>query len=102
MGQVVAEISIVPIGTAGPSISGYVTACYNALKTAKDIRFQLTAMSTIVEGPLERVLEVAQRMHQLTLEKGAPRVLTSIKIDERGDKPLTIEGKVRAVLGKGL
>lgn len=99
-GQVVADISVVPLGTASPSVSSYVAGCYDILKATPGIKFQLTAMSTIIEGPREKVLEVAHCMHQLPFEKGAQRVVTVLRIDERKDKPLTMKGKVEAVLGR--
>jgi len=95
--QVVAEISVVPLGTAGASLSQYVAACVEALKKAPDVSYQLTAMGTIIQGSLKRVLEVAEEMHQVPFAKGAQRVITTIKIDDRRDKPLTIEGKVKSV-----
>jgi uncharacterized protein YqgV (UPF0045/DUF77 family) len=39
-------------------------------------------------------------MHQLPFERGAQRVLTSIKIDDRRDKQLSIQGKKEAVTEK--
>lgn len=98
--QVVAEISVVPLGTSSPSVSQHVAACLDILKEAQGIHYQLTAMGTIVEGPLERVLEVAKLMHRACFNMGVQRVVTTIKIDERKDKPLTIGGKVEAVLDK--
>ena len=54
-------------------------------------------MGTIIEGPLEQVLELAQRMHEVPFALGSKRVLTTIKIDDRRDKLATIESKVTAV-----
>lgn len=39
-------------------------------------------------------------MHRVPFEMGAPRVVTSIKIDERVDKELHIEEKVKDVKEK--
>ena len=96
--QVVAEISVVPIGTGSASLSQYVAACVDILKQAPDVSYQLTAMGTIIQGPLERVLELAGKMHQAPFAQRVERVLTTIKIDDRHDKPLTIESKVQAVV----
>jgi len=96
--QVVAEISVIPLGTASASLSKYVAACVDTLKQAPDVSYQLTAMGTIIQGPLKRVLELAEEMHQVPFAQGAQRVVTTIKIDDRRDKPLTIEGKVKAVV----
>ncbi len=96
--QVIAEVSVIPLGTASAGLSHYVAACVDILKQAPDVSYQLTAMGTIIQGPLERVLELAGKMHQAPFSQGAQRVVTTIKIDDRRDKPLTIEGKVKAVV----
>jgi len=98
--QVIAEIHTLPLGTATTSLSQYVAACIETVKQAQDISYQLTAMGTIIQGPLERVLELAQKMHEVPFTMGARRVVTTINIDDRRDKPATIEGKVKAVLNK--
>ena len=94
---VIAEIKIVPLGTTTTSLSRYVTACVDILKQTQDITYQVTAMGTIVQGPLEQVLKVAQKMHEIPFTMGAERVATTISIDDRRDKPATIESKVKAV-----
>ena len=96
-GQVVAEVSIVPVGTADAGISRYVAASLEVLEGKKDISYRLTPMGTIIEGPLEKVLEAISEMHQVPFSKGAVRVVTSIKIDDRRDKTATMNGKVESV-----
>ena len=54
-------------------------------------------MGTIIQGPLERILDLAQKMHEAPFAIGAERVLTSITIDDRRDKLATMESKVKAV-----
>ncbi len=95
--SVIAMIKIVPLGTATPSLSHYVAACLSAVKEAQDISYQITAMGTIVQGPLERILELTQKMHEVPFAMGAKRVATTIRIDDRRDKPQTMEDKVKAV-----
>jgi uncharacterized protein (TIGR00106 family) len=96
--MVVAEVSIVPLGTGTPSISKYVARALETLRNEKDLKYELTAMGTIIEGDLEKVLEVVKRMHDDTFGEGIVRVLTTIKIDDRRDKPLSIDGKIESVL----
>ena len=96
--EVIAEISVIPLGTATTSLSHYIAACIDTIKQAPDISYQLTAIGTIIQGPLERVLELAQKMHEAPFAQGAKRVVTNIKIDDRRDKPITIESKVGAVI----
>ncbi|MFC2048275.1 MTH1187 family thiamine-binding protein [Chloroflexota bacterium] len=95
--SVIAEIKITPIGTETTSLSRYITACINTVKQAKDISYQLTAMGTIIQGPLERVLELTQKMHEAPFSMGAQRVVTSLNIDDRRDKQIAMESKVKAV-----
>ena len=95
--SVIAELKIIPIGTATASLSRYVAACVSTLKQAQDISYQVTAMGTIIQGSLERVLELAQQMHEVPFTMGADRVVTTISIDDRRDKVITIESKVKAV-----
>ena len=97
--QVIAEISVLPLGTASPSLSHYIAACLEVVKGALDIRYQLTAMGTIIEGPLDRVFELASQIHEIPFEMGAQRVFTLIKIDDRRDKLQTMEEKVKAAKG---
>lgn len=95
--RVIVEVSVAPLGTANTSLSEYVAGCLKVLEAQKDITFQLTAMGTIIEGPLKRVLDVIQQMHQVPFDLGCQRVLTTIKIDDRRDRRATIESKVKAV-----
>lgn len=53
-------------------------------------------MATIVHGPLYRVLELAQEMHEIPFTMDVSRMLTSINIDDRRDKLITIASKVKA------
>ena len=93
------DISVVPVGTTKPSVSDYVAGAVRILKEA-GIKYELTPMNTIIEGDLEKLLALAQRMHCSAFDAGAKRVVTTIRIDERIDKPLTLEGKVKAVRDK--
>lgn len=97
-GQVVAEVSIIPVGTGDTGLSRYIAACLEVLEGRKDITYRLTAMGTIIEGPLDKVLEMICKMHEVPFSKGASRVVTSIKIDDRRDKPSTMAGKIESVM----
>ena len=98
--QVVAEITVVPLGTATTSVSRYVAACCDFLESNKDISCQLTPMGTILEGPLDKVLEAVRKVHEVPFNLGATRVVTTLKIDDRRDKTLTMSGKLDSVAKK--
>ena len=93
------EISVVPIGVEGSSLSSFVADCLRVLKKEK-VRYELTAMGTNIEGDLKDLIRVALKMHEVPFKKGAPRVVTILKIDDRRDKKGTLSAKKRAVQTK--
>ncbi len=92
----VAEVVITPLGTGSPSLSAYVAKVHGVLRES-GLKYQLTPMGTIIEGPVDEIFAVTRRMHEVLFAEGVKRVVTSLRIDDRRDKELTMEGKVRAV-----
>ena len=90
------EISVVPIGTKETSLSSYVADCIRILKKEK-VHYELTSMGTNIEGDLQVLMKIALKMHETPFKKGARRVVTTLKIDDRRDKKGTLSGKKRAV-----
>jgi len=91
------DLSVVPVGTPTPSVSQYVAGAVQILQNEPGIKYELTPMGTIIEGDLERLLILVGKMHQSAFDAGVMRVVTTVKIDERRDKPLTMSGKIEAV-----
>ena len=97
----VADVTVVPLGTGGTSLSAYVAACKRELQRhGEGLEFELTAMGTIIEGDLDRILALARRLHEVPFERGASRVTTTIRIDDRRDKAGSIAGKLKSVQEK--
>ncbi len=96
----IVEVTIVPLGTGSPSVSSYVAACHKVLAQQEDVKYQLTPMSTVIEGDLDRIFSIIRKMHEVPFVAGAVRVSTSIKIDDRRDKELTMTGKIQSVKDK--
>lgn len=71
--------------------------CHNVLETEKRIKYALTPMGTVLEGDLDVILEMVRKMHEVPFDKGAMRVSTLIKIDDRRDKESTMEQKIDSV-----
>ncbi len=94
------DISVVPVGTQSPSVSRYIAGAVRILKNEPDVKYELTPMNTIIEGDLGKLLSLAQRMHESAFDAGASRVVTTIRIDDRRDKPLTMNGKKKSVIDK--
>ncbi len=94
------EVSIIPLGTGTPSVSQYIAQAVRVLKGEEDIKYELTAMGTIIEGDLERLLSLVKKMHEAVFDAGVSRVVTTIKIDERRDKPSSMNSKIESVKRK--
>lgn len=94
------EITVIPLGTATTSVSQYVASCHQKLKEQDKVKFQLTPMGTILEGKLEDIFEIAKALHEVPFEKGAERVATIMKLDDRRDKESTMEKKIKSVVDK--
>lgn len=98
MGQVIAEVSFSPLGTPTPSVSKYVTAAFAVLKDHPEVKYQLNPMGTVIEGERRDVINVVEAMNEAVFAAGALRVGTTLKVDERRDKPSSMDHKVEAVL----
>lgn len=97
----IVEVTVIPIGTGTTSLSNYVADLHRLLADAPEsIRFEMTSMSTIIEGELGDLLQVIRRLHEAPFAHGAGRVSTSIKIDDRRDKVASMEQKLRSVREK--
>ena len=94
------EVSVVPVGTGSPSVSQYVAGAVQILKREQGIEYAVTAMGTIIEGELARLLAIVRKMHESAFEAGAMRVVTTVKIDDRRDKVSSMSGKVASVTEK--
>jgi len=96
----IVEVSVVPLGTKTTSVSKYVAQAVEVLRSEKDIKYELTAMGTIIEGDLEHLLTVVGKMHEAVFDAGATRVVTTIKIDDRRDKVSNMSSKIESVKRK--
>jgi uncharacterized protein (TIGR00106 family) len=100
MNHVVAEVTVVPLGTGTASLSRYVAEVESVLKNHPRIKSMLTPMSTVLEGDLDDVLKAVREMHEIPFSKGALRVSTRISIDDRRDKTISMKSKLEAVKSK--
>jgi len=92
------EISVIPVGK-GTSVSKYIAEIIKYLED-QGIRYELCSMGTTVEGDLEKIFYIAKKMHEIPFKMGIHRVVTVIKIDDRKDKKINIEGKIKSVKEK--
>jgi uncharacterized protein (TIGR00106 family) len=90
------EISVTPLGLATPSVGDYIALVVKHLQD-EHIPYELTDMGTLVHGHAARLLKIAQVLHELPFEKGVQRVVTHITIDDRRDKDVYLQDKVKSV-----
>ncbi|WP_442598793.1 MTH1187 family thiamine-binding protein [Neobacillus sp. D3-1R] len=97
----IVDVTVIPVGTSTPSVSEYVAEIQKVLaKHEGEIKYQLTPMSTLIEGDLKVLLEVVQEIHEVPFQKGLQRVCTNIRIDDRRDKVHSMESKLNSVQAK--
>ena len=83
---VVVEISLIPIGE-GTSLSKYVADAQKVLQRL-GVEHLLTPSSTVFQASSRKeALEIIDMLCEEVFKKGAKRLVTTIKIDERRDKP---------------
>jgi len=92
----IAAVSISPIGE-GISVSRFVSAAVAVARDQDRVRCRLDPMFTTLEGELSDIYALVQRMQQAVFDAGAQRVSTVLKIDDRRDRAVEMEEKVRAV-----
>ena len=90
------EVSIVPVGTGTPSLGDYIAGAIRVLEKA-GVSYEISPMGTLFEGDLKDVLSLARRMHEAAFRQGVQRVITTITIDDRRDKAVTMRSKVASV-----
>jgi len=92
----IAAVSISPVGV-GVSVSKYVAAAIAVLEAQDRVRWQLDSMFTTLEGEPADLFPLIAAMQEAVFQAGAVRVGTVIKMDERRDRAVRMEDKVRAV-----
>lgn len=94
----IVEVSIVPLGV-GVGVSSFVAGAIRVLEKSA-LKYELTAMGTIISGDLDDIFAVIRKMHESCFDAGAVRALTQIRVDDRRDSESSMERKVRSVREK--
>lgn len=94
----IVAVSIAPVGD-GVSVSRHVAAALHVVREQDRVRHRLDPMFTTLEGDLDEIFALIRRMHEAVFAAGAQRVGTVIKIDDRRDRAVAMEDKIRAVDG---
>lgn len=89
------QISIVPVGTSTASFSSSVSKAVQIIDR-KGLNYQVTPTSTVIEGELGQLMEVAEEIHKSVINQ-ADRIITNITIDDRTDKKINMNNQVEIV-----
>ncbi len=93
--MIVADFAMVPMGS-GTSAAKYIRSVYGVLRES-GIKFMPGPMSTSIEtGTFEELFEVIEKANKKLTEMGVQRIITSVNIDYRLDKEISIESKLGA------
>jgi uncharacterized protein (TIGR00106 family) len=89
--------SIYPIG-AGTSVGQYVRRAVRALSQIPGLTFEVTPMSSVLEAEnIGTILEAVQVSHRALRSIGARRISSTLRIDERLEKPRMMKDKIRGL-----
>lgn len=95
----IAAVSISPVGK-GVSVSRYVAAALQVVGEQDRVRHRLDPMFTTLEGELADIYALVTRMQEAVFAAGAERVGTVLKIDDRRDRQVAMDEKLRSVESK--
>ncbi|MBI4343365.1 MAG: MTH1187 family thiamine-binding protein [Candidatus Omnitrophica bacterium] len=100
-----AELELVPIGTKSASLSALLAEVVRRIDES-GLDYRVGPMGTVIEGDWDAVMRVAKSCHEALLAS-VERVMTTIRIDDRTDRPAPgrIAAKVQSLearLGRSL
>ena len=91
--MIVADFATIPMGT-GTSASYYVLAVHELLRQS-GIKFAAGPMSTAIEASsFEELFGVIEKANEKLAKMGVQRIITTVHIDYRLDKDVSIESKL--------
>ncbi|ERT57370.1 uncharacterized protein (TIGR00106 family) [Peptoniphilus koenoeneniae] len=93
----VCELTLVPLGQ-GTSCSKYVAGALDSIKDMEGIQYELNPMGTVIAAEeLSTLYKAIEIMQESVFKKGANRVYSVIKIDDRRDKERDFHEKIKSV-----
>ena len=92
-----ADLTVIALGGAEASASAYIAEIQRRLAAQDRVRYALHAMGTSLEGTTADILAIVGELHEVPFERGAPRVYSVLKLDDRRDREQSLEDKVASV-----
>ena len=91
----IAEISIAPLGK-GTSVNKYVKKAVEVFRR-RGLKMFHSPMATCIEGSLDEIFAAVKEAHEELAKMGVERISTLIKIDDRRDKQVKMEDKIKSI-----
>jgi uncharacterized protein (TIGR00106 family) len=97
--MLIVEIAVDPIGTSSPSVGDYIRRVVEVIKR-RGLKHWVGPMGTSIEiSSFKELGELLQDIHDELNRLGVMRIVTSVRIDDRRDKGIDMEYKVRRASG---
>ena len=90
------DITVLPLGTNESSFGSWIAGLVALLEGSR-LPYRLYDMGTTVEGSADELFALARTLHEHCFLQGAPRVYTTMKIDDRRDRRVSLGDKIASV-----
>lgn len=88
--SVVAEFTVTPLVEG--EMKPYIDAAVDEVKKS-GLKYEVGALGTTVEGTFDQVMNTIHNAHDAVKNKGVNRVVTEVRIDEKGEG-ITIQEEI--------
>ncbi|KAI5952455.1 ECM15 [Candida jiufengensis] len=95
-----ADICLIPIGMNTPSVSNEIALISNLAKKQTKVKTTLQSSGTVIEGPIDDVLDLIKQFHVLLHDNGVVRIQSDIRLGTRIDKVQSPQDKLDVVYKK--
>ncbi len=93
-----AEISVYPMATRTTSASFYIAKAIESIQNAKNLRYEINSMGTVLESDsIDVIYKASKTMMETVHNLGIDRVEVVIKVDSRRDKHVKMEEKLESI-----
>jgi uncharacterized protein (TIGR00106 family) len=92
----VMDLQVTPRRIGTVSVSDAVAEAQRVIE-ASGLKYMLHPMGTCVEGAPDELYALAARIHQALALMGFDRIGMNLKLDDRRDRPQTMEDKLRRI-----
>jgi uncharacterized protein (TIGR00106 family) len=94
--MIVADLRVLPIGS-GTSLSQHIKAIHNMLEEEKISHLSGPMSTTLEVDSLDDLFDIIELANQILADRGIQRILTTVNIDYRLDKEISIKSKLNAL-----